>query len=77
MGRDDWLICDRRSAATDRIYTAAADSIPKKGFAGFTIEALAAKVHCSPATIYRQVGGKAVSLDGVIHRCSLGIVESV
>jgi AcrR family transcriptional regulator len=77
MGRNDWLIGDRRSAATDRIYTAAADLVSRKGLAGFTIEALATKVHCSPATIYRQVGGKTVILEGVIQRYSASIVESV
>jgi AcrR family transcriptional regulator len=78
MSRDDWLVGrDRGSEAADRIYAAATDLVSRKGFAALTIEAVAAKVHCSPATIYRQVGGKAVILDGVIERYSLSIVESV
>jgi AcrR family transcriptional regulator len=77
VGRNDWLIGNRRSAASDRIYAAAADLVARKGFSAFSIEAVAEKVHCSPATVYRQVGGKAVILEGVIERYSLSIVESV
>jgi AcrR family transcriptional regulator len=76
--RDDWLVGSNRSrAATDRIYAAATDLVSKRGIEGFTIEALAEKVHCSPATVYRQVGGKAVILEGIIDRASRGVLESV
>jgi AcrR family transcriptional regulator len=68
---------DRRSEAADRIYSAASDLISRKGFDAFTIDALAEKVHCSPATIYRQVGGKTVILDGIIQRFSMRIVSAV
>jgi AcrR family transcriptional regulator len=71
------LIGDRRSAASERIYTAASELIARKGFSAFSIEAVAEKVHCSPATVYRQVGGRAVILEGVIERYSLSIVDSV
>jgi AcrR family transcriptional regulator len=77
VGRNDWLIGDRRIAASERIFAAAAELVARKGFSAFTIEAVAAKVHCSPATVYRQVGGKTVILEGVIARYSLSIVESV
>jgi AcrR family transcriptional regulator len=77
VGRKDWLIGDRRSAASDRILAAAAELVTRKGFSALTIEEVAKKVHCSPATVYRQVGGKAVILEGVIERYSLSIVESV
>lgn len=67
MQRDDWLVGrDRRREAAERIYTAAADLIARHGYDGFTIEALAARVHCSPATIYRHAGGKATIRDAVI-----------
>lgn len=77
MPRDDWLVGrDRRSEATDRIYTAAADLIARKGYEGFTIEALAARVHCSPATIYRHAGGKAAIRDAVVALEAARIVDT-
>jgi AcrR family transcriptional regulator len=67
MPYDDWLVGqDRRSAAAERIYAAAADLISHAGFDAFTIDALAAKVHCSPATIYRHAGGKTAIRDAVV-----------
>ena len=67
MPSDDWLVGqDRRSAAAERIYAAAADLISHAGFDAFTIDALAAKVHCSPATIYRHAGGKTAIRDAVV-----------
>ena len=60
MTRDDWLVGgDRRAIAAERIYDVATDLIAKRGFAAFDIDALAARAHCSRATIYRHVGGKA------------------
>ena len=59
MPRHDWLVGrDRRSEAAERIYAAAADLIARRGYDAFTIDALAAQVHCSPATIYRHAGGQ-------------------
>ncbi|MCV7377194.1 TetR family transcriptional regulator [Mycobacterium alsense] len=67
MPREDWLVGrDRRSEAAERIHAAAADLIARRGYEGFTIEALAASVHCSPATIYRHAGGKAAIRDAVV-----------
>lgn len=67
MSRDDWLVGrDRRSEAAERIYGAAADLISRQGYEAFTIKALAARVHCSPATIYRHAGGKAAVRDAVV-----------
>jgi AcrR family transcriptional regulator len=78
MPRDDWLVGrDRRSEATERIYTAAADLISRQGYEGFTIEALAARVHCSPATIYRHAGGKAAIRDAVVAIQSARILGTV
>ena len=77
MSREDWLVGrDRRSEACDRIYAAAADLISRRGYDGFTIEALAAKVHCSRATIYRHAGGKAAIRDAVIALQAARIVDT-
>jgi AcrR family transcriptional regulator len=76
--RSDWLIGpDRQTVATDRIYTAAAALIARHGYDAFTIAALAAKVHCSPATVYRYVGGKAAIRNAVTLRLSTRVVDSV
>jgi AcrR family transcriptional regulator len=78
MSREDWLIGqDRASAAAERIYSAAAELIARHGFDAFTIEALARKVHCSPATIYRHAGGKAVIRDAVTLRLASRILGTV
>ncbi|MED5812093.1 helix-turn-helix domain-containing protein [Mycolicibacterium sp. 050232] len=76
--RHDWLVgANRSSAAADRIYVAAADLVSTRGVEGFTVEALAEKIHCSPATVYRHAGGKAAILEGMIDRASQGVLESV
>lgn len=76
--RDDWLLGrDRRSEAAERIYAAAADLISRVGYDAFTIEALAAKLHCSPATIYRRAGGKSVIRDAVVALHGTRIVDTV
>jgi AcrR family transcriptional regulator len=48
------------------VTAAAAELISPKGYEAFTIEALATKAHCPPATIYRHAGGKAAILDAVV-----------
>jgi AcrR family transcriptional regulator len=74
----DWLVGrDRRDEAPERIYAAAADLISRNGFDTFTIEALAKKAHCSPATIYRHVGGKTAIRDAVTVRLSARVVAAV
>lgn len=78
MARQDWLVgTDRRVEAIERIHAAAADLISRHGFEAFSIDALAETVHCSPATIYRNVGGKSVIMEGVVRRMSVRIVERV
>jgi AcrR family transcriptional regulator len=77
MPRHDWLVGrDRRSEAAERIYAAAADLIARRGYDAFTIEALAAQVHCSPATIYRHAGGKAAIRDAVVAIQAARIVDT-
>jgi AcrR family transcriptional regulator len=76
--REDWLVGnDRRTEAVDRIHAAATELITQRGFEAFTIDTLAARVHCSPATIYRHAGGKRAILEGVLLRLSADIVASV
>ena len=78
MARNDWLIGgDRRSEAAERIYAAATDLVSRTGFESFSIDALAAVVHCAPATIYRNAGGKKAILEAVTLRISARIVEAV
>jgi AcrR family transcriptional regulator len=78
MPRSDWLVGgDRRSAAAERIYAAATDLITRDGMDSFDIDALAARVHCSRATIYRCVGGKRQIRDAVMVRAASRVVESV
>jgi AcrR family transcriptional regulator len=78
MAREDWLVGrDRGSEAADRIYAAASELVSRVGFEAFTIETLAAEVHCSPATIYRHAGGKAAIREAVTMRTSSRIVGLV
>ncbi|CDO88728.1 transcriptional regulator [Mycobacterium triplex] len=78
MTRDDWLVGgDRRKIATERIYAAATEMITREGTDGFDIDALAKRVHCSRATIYRYAGGKAEIRDAVITRTASRIIETV
>ncbi|BCO60058.1 MULTISPECIES: TetR/AcrR family transcriptional regulator [Mycobacterium avium complex (MAC)] len=78
MPRDDWLVGrDRSSEAAERIYAAAADIIARRGYEGFTIEALAARVHCSPATVYRHAGGKAAIRDAVVGIQAARVVDKI
>jgi AcrR family transcriptional regulator len=78
MSRGDWLVGgERRAIATDRIYAAATDLIARDGLYKFDIDDLANRVHCSRATIYRYVGGKAQIRDAVLVRAANRIVESV
>jgi AcrR family transcriptional regulator len=78
MPRDDWLVGgDRRAIAAERIYAAATDLIAQKGLDAFDIDTLAARVHCSRATVYRYVGGKAEIRDAVLARAAGRIVDAV
>lgn len=49
----------------------------RQGYDAFTIDALAARVHCSPATIYRHAGGKTAIRDAVLTRQAERILDSV
>jgi AcrR family transcriptional regulator len=78
MARQDWILGgERRTAAADRIYSAATDLVLREGLEAFDMDALAARVHCSRATIYRYAGGKAQIRDAVLLRLAAHIVDSV
>jgi AcrR family transcriptional regulator len=78
MATDDWLVGrDRHSEAAARIYAAAADLMSRHGYDAFSIDAVAAAVHCSPATIYRHTGGKAAIRDAVMGLQAERILDSV
>ena len=75
---EDWLVGSaRRAAAADRIYSAATDLIARDGIDALDVDVLAARIHCSRATIYRHVGGKAAIQDAVLARAAAQIVDSV
>lgn len=78
MAGTDWLVGrDRGAEATKRIHAAAAELITRHGWEAFTIDALAAQVHCSPATIYRHAGGKTAIRDAVVAIHAARTVETV
>ncbi|CAM3006934.1 TetR family transcriptional regulator [Mycobacterium intermedium] len=78
MPQTDWLVGgDRHREAVDRIYAAAADLIAEVGYEAFSVEALASRVHCSPATIYRRAGGKAAIRDAVVKIQATQIVDTL
>lgn len=78
MPRDDWVLGrDRAAAAADRIYAAATELVIRDGLDALDIDTVAAKVHCSRATVYRHAGGKAQIRDKVLTRLAAGIVDKV
>jgi AcrR family transcriptional regulator len=78
VARDDWLVGgDRRTAASERIYAAATDLMARDGLDALDIDTLAARVHCSRATIYRHAGGKAEIRDAVVLRTAAKIIDTV
>ncbi|BBX31284.1 TetR family transcriptional regulator [Mycolicibacterium mageritense DSM 44476 = CIP 104973] len=75
--REDWLVGgDRRAHAAERIYAAATELAARDGL-DVDIDAIAARVHCSRATIYRHAGGKAEIRDAVLSRLATRIVDEV
>ncbi len=78
MTADDWLLGgDRRLAATERIYDVATDLIAHNGLNALEIDKLAARVHCSRATIYRYAGGKTQIRNVVLTRAAARIADAV
>jgi len=78
VGRKDWVLrADRSAEARDRIMLTASEFVSRNGFEAFTINALAAELNCSPATIYRHAGGKAEILERLIFAFSQRIIGSI
>ncbi len=78
MPQGDWLVGgDRHAVGAERIYEAAAELISRDGLDAFDMDALAARLHCSRATIYRHAGGKAVIRDVIIAGAAHRIVDTV
>nr|WP_179475460.1 TetR family transcriptional regulator [Mycolicibacterium vinylchloridicum] len=78
MVRGDWVVGgDRSAAAADRIYAAATELVIRDGLDALDIDTLAAKVHCSRATVYRHAGGKAAIRDAVLTRLAAAIIDKV
>ncbi|BBY57588.1 TetR/AcrR family transcriptional regulator [Mycolicibacterium sarraceniae] len=78
MAHGDWVIGgDRSTAAANRIYAAATELVVRDGLDALDIDTVAAKVHCSRATVYRHAGGKAQIRDAVLTRLAAGIVQKV
>ena len=78
MAREDWVVGgDRRTAAAERIYAAATDLVIRDGLDALEVDAVAAAVHCSRATVYRHAGGKAQIRDAVLMRLAAGIIDDV
>jgi AcrR family transcriptional regulator len=76
--RSDWLIGgDRATVAVERIYDAATELVARDGMEALDVDTLAARVHCSRATIYRHAGGKAEIRDAGLVRAAARIVETV
>ncbi len=78
MARSDWLVGgDRGTAAAERIYDAATDLMAHHGLEALDVDTLASRVHCSRATIYRHVGGKAEIREAVLIRAAARIIATV
>ncbi len=78
MVRDDWVVGgDRHGAAAERIYAAATELVAREGLDALDIDTLAARVHCSRATIHRYAGSKAKIRDTVLLRLASHVVETV
>ncbi|MCV7423102.1 TetR/AcrR family transcriptional regulator [Mycobacterium yunnanensis] len=78
MARRDWVLgADRGAVARDRILLEASDIVSRNGFQALTIDALAARLNCSPATVYRRAGGRAAILECLISMLSQRVIHAV
>ena len=78
MPPHDWVLgTDRNAEALARILSASSELVSRKGFEAFTVEAVAAELHCSPATVYRRAGGKATILERLVSLFAERIVGSI
>ncbi|WP_330254113.1 TetR/AcrR family transcriptional regulator [Nocardia sp. NBC_00565] len=74
----DWLVGPSRSdSARERLYGVAGELIAERGVDRFDINELAARAHCSRATIYRHTGGKKQLVEAVFLRVSTRITDAI
>ncbi|TYQ10977.1 UNVERIFIED_ORG: TetR family transcriptional regulator [Gordonia westfalica J30] len=74
----DWLVGgDRGDAARRRLVSQAATLIASRGLDAFSIDELAARAHCSRATIYRHAGGRAQLIEAVLSTTAAPVLESI
>ncbi|WP_279105298.1 TetR/AcrR family transcriptional regulator [Gordonia paraffinivorans] len=74
----DWLVGgDRRDAARRRLVSQAAALIASRGLDAFSVEELAARAHCSRATIYRHAGGRAQLIEAVLSATAAPVLDSI
>jgi AcrR family transcriptional regulator len=78
MVRNDWVMSgDRREIAVERIHRAATDLVLADGLDALDIDVLAARLHCSRATVYRYAGGKTQIRDAVLMRLATRVIRTV
>lgn len=76
--RVDWLAGGvRRSIASDRIATLAAELFLSRGFDQVGMDDVAAAAGCSRATLYRHFHGKPALIDAVMAKSATAVVERV
>jgi AcrR family transcriptional regulator len=73
----DWLSGDRNKHAQERIYGAAAALVESRGFDRVGIDAIARRVGCSRATVYRHVGGIEAIRDVLLIRAAGEVAAKV
>lgn len=74
----DWLVGGvRADSARNRLLDVAATIVAQRGIDRFEINDLAARAHCSRATVYRHVGGKQAIVETVLGVASVHIVDTV
>ncbi|GAB84488.1 putative TetR family transcriptional regulator [Gordonia rubripertincta NBRC 101908] len=74
----DWLVGgDRGDVARRRLVSQAAALIASRGLDAFSIDELAARAHCSRATIYRHAGGRAQLIEAVLSTTAAPVLESI
>ncbi|MGK9273987.1 TetR/AcrR family transcriptional regulator [Williamsia muralis] len=74
----DWLVgSDRTDVARERMLNLAGALIAERGIDRFDLNELAARAHCSRATVYRHTGGRTRLLEAVFTHTSSAIAETV
>ena len=75
---DDWLLGSARAeTARNRLVEIAGTLIAQRGVDKFDLNELAARSHCSRATVYRHTGGKQQLLEAVFVSTSTRLTHTV